>query len=1573
MNPRKPAIKGPASTVLTLPILRPVAVSMLFLALSLLGVFAWRQIPVELLPMLSGERLHVQIYRPGARPEVLEEDILRPLENQIATLAGVTETSAEIVGDKTRLTVEFEPGVDRRVRGLELRQIAAQIVREQPAGTVIRVAEQDSSRISRFVMSVQVLGQGDVDTLRDFVDEQIRPQLESVPGVSQILVLGGAGREVAIRVDANRCAQLGIEVDRIAAVLEQAMPGSRRLGDLAGDAERLSLVLDGTPEAVTALGEIQLLPDRPVLLRHVADIELAPAPRDSVSRVNGKPAVTLVVFQEQGANLLQLGVHLQDLVQGMQVRYRPLGLEFYRSFDASEVIDEQLSQLKQLALSGFAIALVVLFLFLRSMRAIAVVSVAVPTSLLIAGALLYLGGYSLNLITLFGLVIGIGMLVDNSIVVFEAVQRQRERGADIAAASATGITRSLRAIVTASATNAIVFVPLLYIDAVPHSVRQVLNNIVPAIVFPLAASLLVATGLVPMLARHFAIGRQAGSSTGGNAARRARELILALLKVSLRRPSPWALGLALVLGLTLVLAAPWVLVQSISQTPGDSEQFRMEVTFNRLGSLEAAGLVFEHLESAALSTEAVERVESSFRFDQGTLTLHLLEDTQRPAGVDAASVRRALYRAARDLGNVRLSLLNSAGNGDDTATGVLGEEKSYIALSGPDSGLLSQMAEDVAARLAALPMVESAEVDRATGTRQLSIALDYQSLAAHRLTVADTIDALSLLGREGQPLSLGFPLPSGRELPITLRRELPDDTHLNARIERLFAFTDRGTISLDEVVSTEKQAAPAAIRRENGRREMRVDFSLRDDAPRTGPGRTRLEADIDRVIAQTYIPDGYRVMNTGGGETKSWFMLLALPILLLLFAVLAISFESFTLPALILAAVPLTLFGAVWALFLTNMGFALTAVVGLVVLLGLTVNPAVLLVDRMQHYVFATKRANPGAAAMLAVRERVRPVLMTAATTIAGLWPLALSDGGELDIWPPFATVVIGGLVASTLLTLLVIPMGFVALARVDHRIRRSRGWTLLIPAMAIVVGVAWVWQLMPMVYPDAATAASFFASLALVLAIAWLWWRATAVPQEMDLASRPLSLEVKYLSKCYGAPGQLLCAWRNPHTPEVEDRRLGTLTYLLLGAACIYIAIGAQYLIWLLVFAYLAQFFARQGWIYWSAGREDNTAQRVKRLLPWLTLLSLGVPLTLWPLLQEETLRLPLPVLILLAAVTLFIQRGLAPVQTVGEIRGWRRWRASWHRFCRRLLSPGQALDQHRALQGLNFLANPGMIGVLGPNGAGKTTLLRILAGILAPSTGTVHYAGVEGRKVTRQKAGLIGFLPQEFGLPGHMSGWEYLEYYALLYGLEDAEGRRQRLRQLLEDVGLLDKAGANIGSYSGGMRQRLAIARTLIHNPSIIIVDEPTVGLDPRERIRLRNLLAKLATGRIVLFSTHVIEDVAVSCDRVLVIQRGQLVYDGNTERLSRLAQGRVWQLAVQPEQVSDIEQRFKVVQQTVDGSGGVILKILSPTSPGDDAVAIDAGLEEGYLQLLYGEAGQAEPAMTIATEAHESREPV
>jgi ABC-type multidrug transport system ATPase subunit len=304
-----------------------------------------------------------------------------------------------------------------------------------------------------------------------------------------------------------------------------------------------------------------------------------------------------------------------------------------------------------------------------------------------------------------------------------------------------------------------------------------------------------------------------------------------------------------------------------------------------------------------------------------------------------------------------------------------------------------------------------------------------------------------------------------------------------------------------------------------------------------------------------------------------------------------------------------------------------------------------------------------------------------------------------------------------------------------------------------------------------------------------------------------------------------------------------------------------------------------------------------------------------------------------------------LTPENITGRMKGLRRRLLKWL-----LLIPMAKPDKapFKAVKGVSLELTSGMIGLLGPNGAGKTTVMRTLCGILDQSYGKIFINGHDTALHREELQGLIGYLPQEFGTYENMTAWEFLNYQGILKNIIDKPLREQRVQYVLESVHMWERRNHKIGAYSGGMKQRIGIAMILLHLPRILVVDEPTAGLDPRERIRFRNLLVELSRERIVVFSTHIIEDISSSCNQVAVMSDGHLRYWGEPRNMMSIANGKVWQVEVNPDEVKAMTQQFVVIYHMKQGQK-VRLRCLSSVKPDDRALEVKAVLEDSYLWLL------------------------
>ena len=1576
---------------------------MLFLAVVLFGFVGVDRMPIELLPDTPASNLRISFERPGSTADLVEREILIPLTSRVNAVGGVKETLGQISGESGSLNITFDRGTDLKVREYELRRIASRLQRESSvANTTIRVSTDQIGEGGMIIplMIISVLGEGrSTDILYDTVVERVVPRLAAIPGIARALPVGGGGRQIIVSVDPDRVASLGATIEQVTGAIRSRMGSVRYVGSIESGDGRMVVLTDGTLDSLGTLRRTQISPGSPLTLEHVAEIYIGYGRSQGISLIDGRPVVEVILTEEQGTNIVEIGREVRGRLEELREEIRPLGLDLRISTDTAKPMDEQIQRLVRLGGTGFALALVVLFLFLRQWRAVAVVGIAVPVSLMTALASLYLLGHSLNLLTLFGLAMAVGLLVDNSVVVYEAILRGIERGMTPSQAAREGLRKTARAIVGASITTAAVFFPIVLLEIENAFMRSVLEVMSVAVIMPLLASLVVAIGLVPLLAHRLAAPaarqrvleqrRKRAERAGILIPDRARLLLKGLVINALRQPPSWLAGTLIAVVATIAIAGPWAL---LNQPPADSPDvdyiaLDLQLPNSSTADFDRAMAAASYFSEAIKQIEGVDYIQTGIQdleLGTGYAMIHFVEKELRPKHFSIERVRELAAREARNLGvdvgrqgELHYGGPSTARSRTESMGGGGGSHE--VVVTGPDPGKLIEIANDIVDRLDKNGYIRSARVTIRQRGGELWVQPDEEAMKAFGITAAETFPFLNIAGTSGRTMQGGnYMLSTGREIPVVVEREGVRDRNATRQdLQNLRISTSNGVIPVSAFTRITQMPASSVIVHKNGRREMRVTYSLSNSVPESGSGREVIEKQIEDHIRATPRPSGYVIDIPSGADQENVNMgqRLALVALGLLVLVLAVIFESLTLPFLIIIAVPLAVIGSLWGIALTGTSLGSQMVwAGVLILIGLLVNPAILLIDRMQQ--FMRIGYSSGAAAFAAVKERTRPILLTTATTIAALWPLSIATGGEYEIWPPFAIVVMSGLASSALLTLIIVPVGYVLLRRLDLLFGRVGPW-LVIGWMAALTAIMFV------LIVFAGLSGLFWQVVCgllvggFLLAIIVFIFRRVSIP-EPHTDDGPPELEVSYLSKVYGLPGPIrrtLTSHREFAAKVVKaggkvfarrDTFEKSLVFLILAAGAVGLGwltpqFGWSLIFWLVASAFVSRIFLEarkfRGLVTDEGRTKRGGVEGVAAvLLPWATIAGFVYFTFARPLLNQEepdaSLFWPIVATILLSLGQLM--RRSAVRQDNGELvgrvtRGFMKYpRTWWRRMSKRIAGFDLPADEIQALWSVSFTAKRGMIGILGPNGAGKTTLLRQLAGIIDPTSGAIKVGGVPLKSIQKVLARWVGYLPQDSGLPLGLTPREYLQYYAALYDIPP-ENRHERVTDLIAEVGLAEKIDDKIGSLSGGMKQRVAVARTLLRLPAIIIVDEPTVGLDPRERIRFRNLLARLAESRIVLFSTHVVEDVAISCERVLVIAKSRLRYDGTPSDLALNAEGCVWERRIDEGQDTSLPEGAILAEEAPDAQGTTVQRIIWNQQPTEDATPLTARPEDGYLWLL------------------------
>lgn len=1033
---------------------RPVAVSVVALAVALVGWLSWRELPVDLLPDLQSPTVVVSV-RSGSRPPTEMERLYgETVERMLFTVRGVREVSQVARSGRLVATVIFDWDVDLDVALVDVQKAVGGIEGDPDVDEVlVRRFDPRQSPILSLGL-VAPTGTPDLAELRRLARRQVAPALEQLPGVAEVRVTGGRDKEVRVSVDRYRLDAFGVTL----AMLESRLAAENvdvAAGTLEED-ERIFQVRGlsrfRTADDVAAV-VVRYIDDpsgernarQAVRVEDLGTVEMVDAEIDHLVLVNGVEGVGLAIFKEAGANTVGVAEEVNEALAGLHEDLP--GVDTHEIANDAGLVTDALDDLKIAAGAGVVLAVCVLALFLRSAGATLIVAAAVPVSVFTALFLMTFAEYSINIVTLGGLALGAGMLVDNAIVVVESMYRRVGLGDDPVTAAAKGTGQVAGAIVSSTLTTCVVFLPVLFVQGLA---ARLIDGIAFTVVVSLIASLGVAVFLIPALGRWFlpapyqgVSAREAQEETFAARSRRALEALVSRL---LRRPASVVLVAAVLAG-----GAATLLVDLGTEllAPSDPRQFsvrlvgpaaqRVESTARAVAGIEeligqaAGGGVGEDGTSTrghvAATLSEVGRLPEEERVIRSELTE---ENTARvivrmaPTGPTGGEVADQLGTDLATLPGTEVSweVTRSA------LTDALGASGPPIVVEVSGNALedLRRGADRVKAALEALPTVWNVRSSFEGGPPELRITLDHamaDAMGVDLRTVARALEA-SLDGLVVTQLSTG-----DEERAVNVRLPEPRREQL-ADIE--FRTPAGRRVALGEVARFVEAEGAREVFRRDQRRTAQVTAQVRGD------NQAEAVASVAAALADLPLPPGLRAELRGQEEERARtfgeLQLAGLLALALVLMVLAGTFESLLQPMTVLAAIPLALVGVAVALVPGGQPIGVMAMLGFIVLAGVAVNDAVLLITTARQLMAEGRPREEALAAAAGIR--LRPIVMTTLTTALALTPLVFGTGEGAQLRAPMALTIIGGIVASTLGSLLVLPCLYLVLDRLSPRSRRA-------------------------------------------------------------------------------------------------------------------------------------------------------------------------------------------------------------------------------------------------------------------------------------------------------------------------------------------------------------------------------------------------------------------------------------------------------------------------------------------------------------------------------------------------------
>ncbi len=1028
----KPVQASGAEAIATLATGRPVAVSVFALAIVMVGYLAWQQLPVDLLPDLQSPSIAVSV-RAGDRPPTEMERLYgEQLEQRLFSVRGIREINQVARTGRLVATVIFDWDADLEL-GLVDVQKAVGPMTADPAVDEVLVRQFDPRQAAVLTFGlIAPSGQPDLAELRRLARRQIAPGLEQLPGVAEVRVTGGREKEVRVRLDRYRMEAFGITLamveQRLRAENVDTSAGTLEEGNDIYLVRGLSRFRDSEDVArvVVKFADSNTGSRQAVRISDIADVLTIDREINHLVRVNGEEGVGLSIYKEAGSNTVAVSQVVREAIHDLADDLP--SVELIEVSDAAALIVTALEDLQSAAGIGILLAVLVLGMFLRSVGATLVVAAAVPVSIFAAFFCMNLADQSLNIVTLAGLALGAGMLVDNAIVVVESIYRRLTEGATPSVAAASGTGQVAGAITASTLTTCVVFLPVLFVEGLA---ARLIEGIAFTVVVSLLASLAVAMLLIPALARWF-MPKIKKSNGGDERIPRYRQLLEAIVRGLLSRPSL----IVLVAGGCAVYAVISLLRLGTELLPSaDPREFSIRIVGPSGQRVESTNRVVEGVESllqqantnpvdATLSE--VGRLPEDHRMIRTELTEENTARVHVRVSADGLTGRQFASHLAPVLDEFDRTKVNWE-VGASALTSALGSAGPpvVVEISGRAIEDLRRGTARIRESLLELPQLWNVRSSFEGGPPELRIELNRtmaDGLGVDLQTVGRVLEA-SLDGRDVTMLSLG-----DEERHVTLRL---DTVTKEALSDIVFRTSDGRRVAIGEVARFVEAEGAREIFRRDQRRTALVTAQVRDEVEQPVA-----IAEVQRVIELIDLPPGLQAQFRGEEaerlRTFGELQLAGVLALILVLMVLAGSFESFLHPLTVLSAIPLSLIGVAAVVVPAGQPVGVMAMLGLIVLAGVAVNDAVLLIATARRLM--TEGIDRVDALVTASGIRLRPIIMTTLTTILVLLPLVFGSDEGSTLRAPMAMTIIGGIVASTLCSIFVLPCLYLVLDRIRLR-----------------------------------------------------------------------------------------------------------------------------------------------------------------------------------------------------------------------------------------------------------------------------------------------------------------------------------------------------------------------------------------------------------------------------------------------------------------------------------------------------------------------------------------------------------
>jgi len=1005
----------------------PIFATMVTLMVIVLGVTSLTRLRIDLLPEIETTTLSLRTSYDGASPEVVERLVTRFVEDLAASVPGVEEITSVSSEGSSMVTVNFGWGANVDSAAIDMQGAVEQGLRNLPDDVRPRIFKFDINQFP--VVILGIASELDPVELTTLFEDELSVRFSRVPGVAQVDVWGGYNREVRIELNPERVKALGLPLDRVLQAVLNAnldLPAGRieqgryevtlrapaQFGDL--DQIRQTVIVQQDGAAVT-IGQVADVRDTYQELRRLV-------------RMNNVRGIRVAIRKQPDANTVDVAQAMFREIERVNRDYPQV--QVIPVIDQGNFIERSIANVTRSVLYGGGLAVLVLLLFLRNIRSTVVIALAIPISVVATFALAYFGGLTLNLMTLGGLALGVGMMVDSSVVVLENIfRRQDEEGEAPDVAAIAGTNEVATAITASTLTTLVIFLPLAFVRGIAG---VLFKDLAIVVVFALICSLLVSLSLVPMLASRLLVSPQQRMQRRSSRLQRLALVVEGwfkaldnqyrdLLETVLRWRWLTVAGAVALLGSSLFLL-PFIGTEFLP--PSDEGEVRVDgemETGTRLTLVDQMARRVEAIVNANVPEmeSSVTSVGAGFRggnFSRMNMRIALVPaaERQRSNTEIAADLRRRLDGAIPGM-----TMRTRAPQGQFLLTRLLGGDEGFtVEVRGFDLGILDTLARRLADGMTGIPGVTDVEVSSEAGLPQEEVVIDRAKAADMGLNVRDLARFLetAMAGSRAGDYQV-----DGNSYRILVRLKDAELMSLDDILDLAITGSNGQQVVLRNLITTQRGDGPMLIERKDQQRLVKVSANI------DGRDMGSVAADMQRVLDDTPRPEGYTFRLAGSYEeqqrAQGEMMLSLLLAILFVYMVLACQYESLINPLVVMASVPMATIGVLVTLFLTRTTLNLQSYIGCIMLAGIVVNNAILLVDQSAQLVAGGMGVK--AAVAEAGRRRLRPILMTTTTTALALMPLALGIGEGADAQAPLARAVVGGLVGASMITLLLIPVVF--------------------------------------------------------------------------------------------------------------------------------------------------------------------------------------------------------------------------------------------------------------------------------------------------------------------------------------------------------------------------------------------------------------------------------------------------------------------------------------------------------------------------------------------------------------------